>query len=178
MNTSLLFGLWYLLPSPIRTGNPAVTFSLLTLILRARIIKFSHIIPFSPIIGVNRFSAGGSMSFKPRASLLSLAIIIGLVFSAVSPIIVHADGGTPPEPTSTEATSDPTEVAVTPEPTEVVAVTEEALTADPQATEPATPVEEATDTQPTEVPSNPEVATATPVDQATATETQPTEAPA
>ncbi len=126
------------------------------------------------------------MSFKPRASLLSLAIIIGLVLSAVSPTIVHADGGTTPEPTSTEATSDPTEVAVTPEPTEVVVVTEEVSTADPQATEPATPVEEATDTQPTEVPSNPEEATATPapteevapVDQATATDPQPAEATA
>lgn len=109
------------------------------------------------------------MSFKPRASLLSSAIIMSLFFSAASPIIVYADGGTTPEPTSTEVTSDPTEVAVTPEPTETVVATEEAA-----------------DSQPTEATGNPDTATATPapteevapVDQTAATDTQSTEAAA
>jgi hypothetical protein len=57
------------------------------------------------------------MSFKPRASLLSLAIIIGMVFSAVSPTIVHADEGPTPETVSTKTTSDPTQVVVTSQPT-------------------------------------------------------------
>src|SRR6266536_2046833 len=140
--------------------------------------------------------AGGSMSFKPRASLLSLAIIIGLVFSAVSPTIVHADGDTTPEPTSTEVsptepaptevTSDPTKVAATPQPTDEVVATDPASTADPQTTEAAAPVVKATDSQSTEVTSNPDEATATPapteevapVDQATTTDPQSTDAAA
>ncbi len=130
--------------------------------------------------------------FKPRASLLSLAIIIGLVFSAVSPTIVHADGGTKPKPTPTEvsttepapteATSDPTEVAATPQPTDEVVATDPASTEDPQTTEVAAPDAEATDSQATDVASNPEAATATPapteevapVDQATATDPKST----
>lgn len=115
------------------------------------------------------------MFFKPRASLLSLAIITGLVFSAVSPIVVYADGDTTPEPTSTETTSDPTEVVVTPQPTDTVVVTEEASTADPQATETATPVPVATDAQATEAPTTSEEATATP---APTEEVAPTEAAA
>lgn len=137
------------------------------------------------------------MPFKPRATLLSLALIIGLVFSAVSPTIVHADdGGKTPEPTSTEVSptepaptevsSDPTEVAATPQPTDEVVATDPASTGDPQTTDVATPVAEATDSQATDVASNPEEATATPapteevapVDQATATDSQSTEAAA
>lgn len=116
------------------------------------------------------------MSFKPRASLLSLAIITGLVFSAVSPRIVYADGDTTSTPPPTEATSAPTEVAATPQPTETVVAT------DPPTTETDTPVAEATDSQPTEAAATPQptetaVATDPPatetvasVDQATATD--------
>lgn len=114
------------------------------------------------------------MSLKPRASLLSLALILGLVFSAIGPSIVYADGDTTPSPTSKEATSDPTEVVATSEPTETVVAT------DPQPTKDVAPVGEAT-----EVTSNPDDATATPppteeaaVDPATTVDSQSTEAPA
>ena len=101
------------------------------------------------------------MSFKSRASLLSLAIILGLVFSAVSPTIVHADGETP-KPTPTEATSNPTEVVVVPETTKAdVPADQETVTDTSVAT--ATP------------PPSKDVA---PVDQGTVTDLQPTEAAA
>lgn len=49
------------------------------------------------------------MSDKTRTSLLSLAIIIVLVFSAVSPIIVYADDGTTSDEPPTEVASNPDE---------------------------------------------------------------------
>ncbi len=45
------------------------------------------------------------MPYKVRSSLLSLAIIAVLVFGAISPTIVHADEGTPPDPPPTEVSS-------------------------------------------------------------------------
>src|SRR5215216_1030735 len=136
---------------------------------------------------VYSFSPGGSMSFKPRASFLSLAIILGLVFSAVSPSIVYADGETTSTPAPAEATSDPTKIPVTPEPTEAVVATDQAAAteapteaaATPAPTEEVAPVDQAAATEaPTEAAATPapteEVA---PVDQATATEA-PTEAAA
>jgi hypothetical protein len=100
------------------------------------------------------------MFVKPRASLLSLAIILGLVFSAVSPSIVRADGETTPSPAPTEATSNPTEVPATPEPTEAVVPTDQAAATEAPTEAVATPA-------PTEA--------VAPTDQAAATEA-PTEA--
>ena len=114
------------------------------------------------------------MTGKIRASLLSLAIITVLVFSAVSPLTVRADdegptqpaptevtpnpdGGTTEEGTVTEATPVPesteeavvTEVAATSEPTEEAVATEVAAT--PLPTEEAAAVDGTTDSQATEV---------------------------
>jgi hypothetical protein len=128
------------------------------------------------------------MFVKPRASLLSLAIILGLVFSAVSPSIVHADGETTPSPAPTEATSEPTEVPVTPEPTEAVVSTDQAaateapteVVATPAPTEEVAPTEQAAATEaPTEAAATPapteEVA---PADQAQVADPASTEAAA
>ena len=88
------------------------------------------------------------MSDKARTSFLSLAIIAVLVFSAVSPLTVHADEGTPTESPPAETTGDEGTS------TEEKASTEE--TADPQTTEKAPPAEgeaateEIVDVQPTE----------------------------
>jgi hypothetical protein len=84
------------------------------------------------------------MSDKARTSLLSLAIIVVLVFSAVSPLTVYADEGTPTEKppaettgdtgTSTEESTDPQSTKeVPPADTEGESSTEEG--ADPQKTE-------------------------------------------
>src|SRR5687768_13985448 len=45
------------------------------------------------------FLGGGSMFSKIRTTLLSLAVIAVLIFSAIGPTIVYADDGKPPETT-------------------------------------------------------------------------------
>src|SRR5215217_6041953 len=122
------------------------------------------------------------MSIKVRSSLLSLVIIAVLIFSAIGPTIVYADGGTatdtpPTETTTNDCASDgasgecPTEApvidtAATPE----AVATEVATYAGTEAT--------ATD-EPTADGSEPNAeATAVPAESAPATEeaTAPTEA--
>src|SRR5688572_24614861 len=46
------------------------------------------------------FLGGGSMFSKIRTTLLSLAVIAVLIFSAIGPTIVYADEGTPPDATA------------------------------------------------------------------------------
>jgi len=86
------------------------------------------------------------MSIKVRSSFLSLAIITVLIFSAIGPTIVYADGGTstdtPPTETSTDAC---TSYGTSSEcPTEEAAV-DTTATPEPVATEIATDTSESTD---------------------------------
>lgn len=87
------------------------------------------------------------MSDKARTSFLSLAIIVVLVFSAVSPLTVHADEGTQTEPPPAETTGDEGTATEEAAPTEDKVSTDE--TADPQATEKAPPAEDEAATEET-----------------------------
>jgi hypothetical protein len=94
-------------------------------------------------------SEGGSMSGKTRASILSLTVIAVMLFSAVGPTIVYADGETP-ETTPTETTSTPDETsseateAAAPEKGDESAAESGSFkeAAAPEATEEAAPVTE------------------------------------
>jgi len=50
------------------------------------------------------FFGGGAMSGKTRTSLLSLAVIAVLLFSAIGPTIVYADDGAPPDTSTADTT--------------------------------------------------------------------------
>jgi hypothetical protein len=122
------------------------------------------------------------MSIKVRSSLLSLVIIAVLIFSAIGPTIVYADGGTttdtpPTETTTNDCASDgtssecPTEAVETTATPEAVA-TEVAADAGTEATATEEPVADTTEpsAEATAVPATEEAAPAT--EEATA----PTEA--
>ena len=128
------------------------------------------------------------MSIKVRSSLLSLVIIAVLIFSAIGPTIVYADGGTatdtpPTETTTNDCTSDgtssecPTEAVDTAATPEAVA-TEIATDASTEAT--ATEEPTAVPTEPsaeaTEVPATEEATTPTDTAPATEEAAVPTEA--
>ena len=113
------------------------------------------------------------MSIKVRSSLLSLVIIAVLIFSAIGPTIVYADGGTttdtpPTETTTNDCTSDgtssecPTEAVDTAATPEAVA-TEIATDAGTEATATEEPTAVATEpsVEATEVPATEEAAPAT-----------------
>ena len=119
------------------------------------------------------------MSIKVRSSLLSLVIIAVLIFSAIGPTIVYADGGTttdtpPTETTTNDCTSDGTSSEC---PTEAV---DTAATPEAVATEIATDAgTEATATEePTAVPTEPSVeATEVPATEEAAPATEEATAP-
>ncbi|HSM72954.1 MAG TPA: right-handed parallel beta-helix repeat-containing protein [Anaerolineales bacterium] len=106
-----------------------------------------------------------------RASFLSLAIILSLLFSVASPIIAYADGDSPPTPTETpqptetvvvtdESDEETPEVTATPQPTETVVVTDESAEESTEAVATPVPTEETSSEEQTdEASSNEEDAT-------------------
>ena len=111
------------------------------------------------------------MTVKLRASFLSMAIIMVLVFSAVRPINAYADDGTPSGDTTTEVTSNPEGESSEGGSTEG-STTEEVTVS--QTTEESVPVEGVDGSSPTEgaVPST-DAAPAVEGDPALAEGTQP-----
>jgi hypothetical protein len=131
------------------------------------------------------------MSIKVRSSLLSLVIIAVLIFSAIGPTIVYADGGTatdtpPTETTTNDCASDGTSSECPSETAAVeTAATPEAVATEIAAdasTEPTATEEPAADTsepsaEATAVPVTEEAATALPVTEEAAPATEEATAP-